>query len=161
MAWLFKSLYSGMWGSSSAAVSEVSIARSLSPVDPLRYFFDLLTGSALCADDRHEQAIAYARRSLRADKHHVPTLRLLLTAQAEMGQMEEGKKTLEMLLAEVPGLTVSSYLAMGGVDSRMRQRCANAMRLLGLPEGGSALAKEQTSKPPRRGSQGRSQDGRR
>ncbi len=134
MAWLFKSLYSGMWGSSSAAVTEAYIARSLSPVDPLRYFFDLLTGSALCADNRHEQAIACAHRSLRANMHHVPTLRLLLTAQAELGRIEEGKETLGRLLAEVPKLTVSSYLAMGSTDSPMRQRAAKAMRQLGLSE---------------------------
>ncbi len=134
MAWLFKSFYSGMWGASSAAVTEAYIARSLSPVDPLCYFFDMLTSNALSAADRHEQAIAYAHRSLRANKHHAPTLRVLLTAQAELGQFEEGKETLARLLAEVPKLTVSSYLAMGSADSPMRQRGAKAMRQLGLPE---------------------------
>ena len=37
-------------------------------------------------------------------------------------------------LAEVPGLTLSSYLSMGSTDSPMRQRCAAAMRTLGLRE---------------------------
>ena len=135
MAWLFKSVYSSMWGSSSASVTEAYLARALSPVDPLRYFFDLLTGNALLADHQHEQAIGCALRSLRANRHHAPTLRLLLTAQAELGRIDEGKDTLDRLLAEVPGLTLSSYLAMGGADSRTRQRCATAMRQLGLPEG--------------------------
>ncbi len=134
MAWLFKSFYSCMWGSSSASVTEAYIGRSLSPVDPLRYFFDLLTGNALLADNQHEQAIACAYRSLRANKHHVPTLRLLLTAQAELGRMKEGKETLGRLLAEVPGLTLCSYLSMGSADSPLRQRIATAMRQLGLPE---------------------------
>ena len=135
MAWLFKSLSSAMWGSGSASVTEAYIARSLSPVDPLRYFFDMLTGNALLANHEHEQAIACAHRSLRADKHHAPTLRLLLIAQAEVGRIEEAKETLGRLLARTPGLTVSSYLAMGSVDSPLRQRCARAMRQLGLPEG--------------------------
>lgn len=134
MAWLFKSLASGMWGSSSASVTEVCIARSLSPVDPLRYFFDMFMGNALCGDNQQAQAIAYAMRSLRANKRHVPALRLLLTAQAELGLMVEGRETLAQLLAEVPGLTVSSYLSMGSTESRMRIRCADAMRLLGLPD---------------------------
>jgi adenylate cyclase len=135
MAWLFKSLFSGMWGSSSAAVTEAYMARSLSPVDPLRYFFDLLTANAFLADHRHEEAIAYAHRSLRAVKHHVPTLRILLTAQVELGMLEEGKETLGKILAEVPGLTVSSYLSMGSTDSSVRRRMASAMRRLGLPQG--------------------------
>lgn len=134
MAWLFKSLASSMWGSTSASVTEVFFARSLSPVDPLRYFFDMFTGNALCANHQHEEAIIYARKSLRANKHHAPALRLLLTAQAEAGRIEEGKETLGQLMAEVPGLTLSSYLAMGSTDSPMRQRCAAAMRDLGLPE---------------------------
>lgn len=135
MAWLFKGFYSGMWASTSAGVAEVYLARALSPVDPLRYFFDLLTGNALCADGRHEEAIAYAQRSLRANRNHVPTLRLLLTAQAELARMEEGKETVGKLLAEAPGLTVASYLSMGSADSPMRQRIAAAMRVLGVPEG--------------------------
>jgi tetratricopeptide (TPR) repeat protein len=135
MAWLFRSLFSAMWGSGPASVTEAYIARSLSPVDPLKYFFDLLMGNALLADHRQEQAIASLERSLRANKHHAPTLRLLLTAQAELGQIEEGKETLSRLLAQVPGLTVSSYLAMGSTNSPIRQRHAKAMRQLGLPEG--------------------------
>ena len=111
------------------------MARSLSPVDPWGYFFDLFTANALCANGRHEEAIAYAHKSLRAHKDHVPTLRMLLTAQAELGRIDEGRKTVNRLLAQVPRLTVSSYLAMGSIDSRMRQRCAAAMRQLGLPEG--------------------------
>jgi TolB-like protein len=135
MTWLFKSFSSAMWGSSSASVTEAYLARSLSPVDPLRYFFDLLTGNALLADRQLEQAITCARKSLRANKHHVPTLRLLLTAQAELGQMDEARQTLTHLLAEVPELTLSSYLSMGSTDSPLRQRTVKALRELGLPAG--------------------------
>jgi hypothetical protein len=60
---------------------------------------------------------------------------VLLAAQTELGQLEQARKTLRRLLAEVPALTVSSYLAMGSADSPMRQRCASAMRQTGLPEG--------------------------
>jgi adenylate cyclase len=134
MAWLFRSVYSSMWDSSKASVTEAYIARALSPVDPLRYFFDLLTGNALLADHQHEQAMASLHRSLRGNKHHAPTLRLLLIAQTELGRIEEAKETLGRLLTQMPGLTVSSYLAIGSGDSRMRQRCAAAMRKLGLPE---------------------------
>ncbi|MBA2675660.1 hypothetical protein [Ramlibacter sp.] len=159
LAWLFKSLYSTMWDSSSLSVTEAYFARSLSPVDPLRYFFDLLTGGALFADCEHEQAITYFNRSLKASKRHAPTLRMLLTAQAELGRIEEGKDTLGKLLAEVPGLTVSSYLATGSADSAIRQRTAKALRQLGLPEGGAAPAKEPTSQRPARSSRARTSGG--
>ncbi|MBA2675121.1 MAG: tetratricopeptide repeat protein [Ramlibacter sp.] len=103
-------------------------------VDTWRYFFDLLTGNALVANRQYEEAATFIHRSLRVNKRHVPTLRLLATAQGELGQFEEGKKTLGRLVTEAPGFTVSSYLAMGGPDSSMRQRCATVMRQLGLPE---------------------------
>jgi adenylate cyclase len=134
MAWLFKSLFSAMWGSSALAVTEAYVARSLSPVDPLQYFFDMLMGNALLADRQLEHAITCGRKSLKAHKHHVPTLRLLLTAHAELGQIDEGRDVVAQLRAEAPELTVASYLSMGGQESPLRQRMAEAMRQLGLPE---------------------------
>jgi adenylate cyclase len=134
MAWLFKSVLSTMWGSAQESVSEVERALSLSPIDPLRYYFDLLLASALLTDNKHERAIHHAKESLKANRHHSPTLRVLLTAQVELGHLEEACKTLDALLREEPGLTVSSYLSIGSASSVTRQRCAAAMRVVGLPE---------------------------
>ncbi|NIM42028.1 MAG: hypothetical protein GTN84_12460 [Hydrogenophaga sp.] len=134
MAWLFRSLYSSMWDSSAWAVTEANFACSLSPVDPLQYFFDLLMGNALLANHQPKQALACGRKSLRALRRHVPTLRLLLTAQVELGHIREGKDTVGELLIETPDLTVSSYLSMGSEESPGRQRVAKAMRELGMPE---------------------------
>jgi len=134
MAWLFKSVVSSMWGSTTDAVMEAEFARALSPIDPLAYFFDLLTASALLADNAHERAIEFAGKSLHVNRHHSPTLRVLLTAQTELGLIEQARKTLGALLREEPELTVSAYLAMGSSSSLTRQRCANALRRLGLKE---------------------------
>jgi len=134
MAWLFKSVLSTMWASAADSVVEVETALTLSPIDPLRYYFDLLLASALLTNNKHDQAIARAKQSLRANRHHSPTLRVLLTAQTELGLMADAGDTLRWLMAEEPGLTVSSYLAMGSAASVTRQRCAAAMRALGVPE---------------------------
>jgi adenylate cyclase len=134
MAWLFKSVLSTMWGSAQDSVNEALFASALSPIDPLRYFFDLITASALLTDNQHARAILHAKQSLRANRHHAPTYRVLLTAQVESGLLEEGRATLGLLLAEQPGLTVSSYLSIGSTNSVTRKRCAEALRSLGLPE---------------------------
>jgi adenylate cyclase len=133
MAWLFKSVLSTMLGSAEDSVAEVEYASLLSPIDPLRYYFDLLLAAALLANNEHDRAILYARQSLRANRHHSPTLRVLLTAQVESGLMEDARTTLNALLQEEPGLSVSSYLAIGNPNSITRQRCAVAMRALGVP----------------------------
>lgn len=134
MAWLFKSVLSTMWGSAEDSVVEVEYASLLSPIDPLRYYFDLLLASALLTNNQHERAIHHARQSLKANRHHSPTLRVLLTAQVESGQTEDARATLGALLLEEPGLTVSSYLAIGSANSITRQRCVAAMRALGVPQ---------------------------
>lgn len=134
LAWLFKSVLSTMWGSPEDAVSEVEYASALSPIDPLRYYFDLLFSSALLTNNQHARAIQHARLSLKANRHHSPTLRVLLTAQVESGDTASARETLQDLLKEEPGLSVSSYLAIGSGASVTRQRCATAMRALGMAE---------------------------
>ncbi len=134
MAWLFKSVLSTMWGAAEDSIAEVEFAQTLSPIDPLRYYFDLLLSSALLTNNQHERAIVHARQSLKANRHHSPTLRVLLTAQVECGRPDEARQTLRSLLLEEPGLTVSSYLSIGSGASVTRQRCAAAMRILGVPE---------------------------
>ena len=134
MAWLFKSVLSTMWGSAEESVLEVEYASSLSPVDPLRYYFDLILASALLTNNDHARAIQHAKMSLRANRHHSPTLRVLMTAQVELGLTADASMTLGALRQEEPGLTVSSYLAIGSAGSITRQRCAAAMRALGVPE---------------------------
>jgi adenylate cyclase len=134
MAWLFKSVLSTMWGGPTDAVTEVEYANALSPIDPLKYYFDMLLASALLTVNDHHRAIECARHSLRANRHHAPTLRVLLTAQVEVGLLEDARSTLSLLLQEMPGLTLSSYLAIGSASSVTRQRCAVALRAMGIPE---------------------------
>ncbi|MBT9505740.1 MAG: hypothetical protein IV109_04040 [Rhodoferax sp.] len=134
MAWLFKSVLSTMWGAPRDAVVEVEYANALSPIDPLKYYFDMLLSAALLTVNEQAQAIAFARQSLRANRHHAPTLRVLLTAQVEAGLVGEARTTLNSLLQETPGLTIASYLAIGSASSVTRQRCVIALRALNLAE---------------------------
>ena len=134
LAWLFRSVLSTMWGSSEESVNEAEYASTLSPIDPLRYYFDMLRAAALLACGNRFESIAIAKLSLRANRHHAPTLRVLITAQVEVGQFSEARVTLEALKQETPGLTVSSYLAIGSSDSSTRKRCAAALRTTGLSE---------------------------
>lgn len=134
MAWLFMSVASSMWGVPGASVVEAEYARALSPIDPLKYLFDLLTAAALLSAGDHARAIDYAKKSLLSNRHHSPTLRVLLTAQVETDLIVDARSTLSALLIEEPELSVGSYLAMGSQESATRQRCANALRRLGLPE---------------------------
>jgi class 3 adenylate cyclase/TolB-like protein/Flp pilus assembly protein TadD len=134
LAWLYKSVWSSMWGSTGDSVREAEVATRLSPIDPMKYYYDMILASGLSVNGQYERSIDLARRSLRANKHHQPTLRVLLYALHQTGRIEEARQTLDLLRAETPNLTVSSYLGSGGAASAPRQRLAGVLRQLGVPE---------------------------
>ena len=134
LGWLYKSVWSSMWGSTEASVQEAEVASRLSPIDPMKYYYDMILASGLSINGAYERAIELAQRSLKANRHHQPTLRVLLYSQAQAGQTEEARATLARLLEESPNLTVASYLGMGGGESYTRRQVASVLRRLGVPE---------------------------
>jgi len=134
LAWLYKSVWSSMWGSATNGVEEAKIAGDLSPVDPLKYYFEMILGAAYLIARDYTAAIEASQRSLKLNLSHQPTIRVLLNAQAEGGQMDDAKVTLTRLLHEVPGLTVANYLGMGSANSVSRLRFAAVLRKMGIQE---------------------------
>ena len=134
LAWLYKSVWSSMWGSAEASVLEAETAATLSPVDPMKYYYDLMLSTALSINRDYEKSIEVGKRALRANKHHQPILRTLLLAQGESGRIEEAKETLRLLLQESPEFTIARYQGMGGSTSSPRQRVVAMLRQLGAPE---------------------------
>ncbi len=134
LAWLYKSVWSSMWGEAEASVREGQIAADLSPIDPMKYYYDMILACGHSMNHDYAKAITLAQRSLRANRHHQPTLRVLLHAQTQSGLIDDAKVTLDKLLVEKPDLTVSGYLSMGGTASSSRQEVARVLRLLGVPE---------------------------
>jgi adenylate cyclase len=134
LGWLYKSVWSAMWGSAASAVAEAEHAAQLSPIDPLKYFFDVILASGQITNGDCEKAAEFAKRSLRANRHHQPALRVLLQAQTESGKLQEAHDTLKLLLVEIPNLTVSNYLSMGSPASTTRKRFAEVLRKMGIPE---------------------------
>lgn len=134
LAWLYKSVWSSMWGSVPDSVEQARTASGLSPIDPLRYYFDTILAAALTMNRDYAEAIEVGQRSLRLNAHHQPTLRVLVQAQFESGLLEPARQTLARLLEQVPGLTVSSYLSMGSSTSSTRRRFAEVLRQLGVAE---------------------------
>jgi tetratricopeptide (TPR) repeat protein len=134
LAWLYKSVWSSMWGASQASVAEAVTAASLSPIDPLKYYYDLMLASGKATNGEYDQAITLAQRSLKANAHHQPTLRVLMFSQAQADRLDEARLTLARMLKENPNFSVSGYLAMGGGQSVLRQEVAAVLRLIGTPE---------------------------
>jgi class 3 adenylate cyclase len=126
LAWLFKSVLSAMWGDASAAVSEAAHARALSPADPLAYYFKMIHAAALTSNGHFATATALARDSLRLNRFHMPTWRVLITGQALGGDLEGASRSAQEMLKLDPGFSLRAYRGAVTAGSRTRQQFIRA-----------------------------------
>jgi tetratricopeptide (TPR) repeat protein len=136
LAWLLKGTLHAFKGEGRQAVDSTLQALRLSPLDPLKYFYDSLAATAALAAGEYERAIEHARRSLRANRTHTSTLRALAIAQVQTGRDAEARETVRELLRLEPTLTVRAYLERSPSSAFETGRIwSGALRAAGLPEG--------------------------
>ena len=134
LAWLWNAMTHAWRGRGAEGVSCADRALSLSPVDPMNYFFNSLAGTANLIGERYERAIDLAQRSLRENRLHTPTLRTLAAAQVLRGRLDDARETMRELRQLEPALTVSAFRARyPGRDSPQAGRFADALLAAGLP----------------------------
>jgi len=115
-------------------MEETERAVALSPLDPWRYYYDTLCATAALSAREYQRAICLARRSLRANRTHVSTLRVIAIASSELGQMTEAREAVAELRELDPSLTVSRYLARSPArDFETSAIWAEALRRAELP----------------------------
>jgi class 3 adenylate cyclase len=131
MAWLYSSVWSTMWGTPEDSIHEAENALKLSPLDPQRYYFEVILSTCLAASGDWARAAELARSSLQKNSYHLPTIRTLLIAEYESGDIQGARATFQRMMAMQPDLTVQRYLSAGG-QSPLRQRVARAMTALGM-----------------------------
>jgi adenylate cyclase len=131
LAWLYHSVVQGMWGDSAQAVTSAVKAFALSPLDPLAYFYKSLQASALLADGQFAQAATIAQESLRLNRLHTPSYRVLLTAQHGMGRHHEAALTLKALMALEPHFSLARYSSGFSAQSRTKKQTIEALKAIG------------------------------
>ena len=134
LAWLHRGTLFAFQGRGREAMEETERAVALSPLDPWRYYYDSLSATAALSAREYERAIALARRSLRANRTHASTLRVIAIASAELGRMDDARDTVAELRELDPSLTVSGYLARSPARGfETSRRWAEALRKAELP----------------------------
>jgi TolB-like protein/CRP-like cAMP-binding protein len=134
LAWLWNAMTHAWRGRGSDAIQCADRALSLSPLDPMIYFFYSLAGMANLVGECYERAIELSARSLRENRLHTPTLRTIAVAQVLSGRLQEARETMRTLRELEPGLTVGAYRARyPGRDSPQAARFAGALLAAGLP----------------------------
>lgn len=134
LAWLWNAMVHAWRGRGAEAVLSADRALSLSPLDPMIYFFNSLAGMANLIGERYKRAIELSTQSLRENRLHTPTLRTLAAAQVLSGRLEAARETMCRLRELEPGLTVTALRARyPGRDSPQAGRFTDALRAAGLP----------------------------
>jgi TolB-like protein/CRP-like cAMP-binding protein/tetratricopeptide (TPR) repeat protein len=134
LAWLLQA-YAHSWRERGAeALQAAEHARSLSPLDPLMYLFAHATGLANLVAGRYEQAIELSKQSVRANRLHMPALRVLAAAQVLSGDIAGGRQTVAAIREIEPALTVTWFRNnYPGRDSAQGRAFAAALQSAGLP----------------------------
>jgi adenylate cyclase len=133
-AWLHRGALHAFKGDGAPAVEETETALSLSPLDPLKYYFDSLAATAATAAGRYERAIELAQRSLRANRSHTSTLRALAVSQVQLGQLSAAQESVRKMLRLEPTFTVSQFRAHSPTSHyAFGDVCAQALLEAGAP----------------------------
>jgi len=135
LAWLWSAITHAWRGRGDEAVKCAESALSLSPLDPMMYYFNSLAGMANLVGQRYERAIELSTRSLRENRLHTPTLRTLAAAFVLVGRTDEARLAMAQLRTMEPALTASVLRARyPGRDSPQAGLFIDALVEAGLPE---------------------------
>jgi adenylate cyclase len=134
LAWLWNGITHAWRGRGAEAMQCTDRALSLSPLDPMMYYFNSLASTANLIGERYDRAIELADQSLRENRLHTPTLRTLAVAQVLSGRIQQARETVRLVRELEPGLTVAAFRARyPGRDSPQFPRFAAALETAGLP----------------------------
>jgi hypothetical protein len=134
IAWLHSAITHAWRDHGAEAVEHADHALSLSPLDPMMYYFNSLSGTVNLIAQRYDRSIEFCTRSLRENRLHTPTLRTLAAAFALSGRLVEARETMSQLRQLEPALTAGAFLARyPGRDSSHAGRFVSALLDAGLP----------------------------
>jgi adenylate cyclase len=134
LAWALKGTLHAFTDEGTSAVRCTGLALRLSPLDPRRYYYDTLAASAHLTAGQDENALALAQRSLRENRSHTSTLRVMAVAQWRLGLRQEARKTVQRLLELEPDLTIARYLKRTpSAPYKIGKEIAGALRDAGVP----------------------------
>ncbi|HUP05656.1 MAG TPA: adenylate/guanylate cyclase domain-containing protein [Caldimonas sp.] len=134
LAWLLKGTLHAFRDEGKEAVRHTRHALKLSPLDPLKYYFDSLAATAALSAGQHQRALSLATRSLRLNRAHGSTLRVLIASLWRLGRHEEARVRAQELLKLDPAFRVSTFLERSpSAAFEGGKRVAEALELAGVP----------------------------
>ena len=95
LPWLLSGTLCAFMDDGRKGVINTEKALSLTPLDPHKYYYESLTASAHVTAGNYDQALELAKNSLRANRSHTSTLRVMAIAQWQLGEKDAALKSIE------------------------------------------------------------------
>lgn len=109
LAWLGQSTLNAWVGNAQEAVASAERALSLSPFDPMKYYFYSMASVAMLAARKYALAIEFSSHSLRMNRALSSTYKTLAEAQFLTGEVDAARKTVQGLMEVEPNFTVERF----------------------------------------------------
>jgi adenylate cyclase len=135
LAWLLKGTMHAFRSEGVQAMSDTEHAIKLSPLDPIKYFYDSLAATAALSAGEYHRAIELGKRSLRSNKTHASTLRALIIAYVQAGNIQEAKFFASEFVKLDPQFSIHNFLIRTPASqSVLGQIAVESFRAVGLAE---------------------------
>ena len=134
LAWLLKGTLHAFRDEGKEAVRHTRHALKLSPLDPLKYYFDSLAATAALSAGDDARALQLAARSLRLNRTHASTLRVLITTLCRLGRSKTRVDMWRSCCSTRPGFSVGRFIERSpGAPYRLGHAVASALADAGVP----------------------------
>ncbi len=134
LAWLLLGNTHAFMGGDFEPERETQHAIRLSPLDPLKYYYDALSAGASLLAGKYEKAIELALRSLRANSKHLSTHRILVASYELKGDHATAQQHAASLLKADPTFSVKRFLDQSPIaEFPIAKKLASALTSAGIP----------------------------
>jgi class 3 adenylate cyclase/tetratricopeptide (TPR) repeat protein len=135
LAWLLRGTQFAFMDEGERAVADTERAMMLSPLDPQRWYYTSLAATACVSARRYESALDLAQRSLRENRKHTSTLRVIVLAQWQLGHHERARESARELMKLEPNFSVRHWLERSPAASyNLGKEFATVLRRVGVPD---------------------------
>ena len=133
LSWCLSGLAHSYNGDRAAAISQIGHAQSLSPHDPLAYFFEMGLAVPYLLEGDYATSVRVGQRAIALNSNFSSTYKTHLAALGHLGDIKAAADTRALLLALEPGFTIEAALRRSPITDRAgRVLYAEGLRLGGL-----------------------------
>ncbi len=131
LTWIAEAITHAFADRGSEAVRCAEQALSLSPYDPIKYYFQSMAATAYVANSEYEKAERAALAALTVNQNHLSSYRALALAQGLSRREEAGRETVRKLQHLDPSFSVSQYVARS--PAKRAREYGDVLKSLGAP----------------------------